>query len=119
MRSLGLALLALLAIGLLAGCKKDEPANSRPSPISETERQRGSEACTKYVERLCRCAETKPELADRCQMKHAKPQALKLALEVDDDPQAHPADIFAAQESARQVIAKCIEENVALDAECP
>lgn len=110
---------ALVLFLLAAGCKKDEPANSRPKPISETERKRGSDACTSYVERLCACAKTKPELADRCHMKGAKPEALKLALEVDDDPNAHPQDIFAAQESARQVIAKCIEENAALDAECP
>jgi hypothetical protein len=113
-------LLVLVAFLLAAGCKKDEEAASgRPAPISTEERTRGGEACTRYVERLCKCAETKPELADRCHMKQAKPEALKLALEVDDDPGAAPRDIFAAQESARQVIAKCIEENAALDAECP
>jgi len=110
--------LALL-VGL-AGCKKEEQqAPGRPAPISESERKRGDEACTAYVARLCACAEKKPELAERCQMKKAKPEALQLALEVDNDPNAHPQDIFAAQESARQVIAKCIEENAALDAECP
>jgi hypothetical protein len=114
--------LALVAALALAGCKKEDAAPGRPPPIGKAERQRGGEACTRYVERLCACAEKKPErpeLADRCQMKKAKPEALKLALEVDDDPHAHPQDIFLAQESARQVIAKCIEENAALDAECP
>ena len=113
------AALVLGLAGALAGCKKDEPASERPAPISVKERERGVEACTRYVERLCKCAETRPELADRCHMKQAKPKALELALEVDDDPSAHPRDIFAAQESARQVIAKCIEENAALDSECP
>jgi hypothetical protein len=110
-------LLALLCI--LAGCKKEEQADGRPRPISVEERKRGADACTAYVARLCKCAESKPELAERCHLKKAKPEALKLALDVDDDPNAHPQDIFLAQESARQVIAKCIEENAALDAECP
>jgi len=109
---------ALLALGLL-GCKK-EKASSRPDPISAAERKRGDDACQAYLKRLCACAEQKPALKDRCELKQAKPQALKLALGVDDDPSASPADVALAQESARQVIAKCIEENAQLDAEgCP
>jgi hypothetical protein len=111
--------LALLVLGLHAGCKKEDEAPGRPKPIGAQERQRGTDACTAYVARLCKCAESKPELAERCHLKKAKPEALKLALDVDDDPNAHPQDIFLAQESARQVIAKCIEENAALDLECP
>jgi hypothetical protein len=112
--------LLLAAALLLAACKSDEPASSRPPPISPAERKRGDDACQAYLKRLCACAEQKPELKDRCELKHAKPEALKLALAVDDDPGAGPADVALAQESARQVIAKCIEENAQLDTEgCP
>jgi hypothetical protein len=107
---------ALLAIG---ACKKEE-ASKRPAPISAAERKRGDDACNAYLKRLCACAEQKPALKDRCELKQAKPQALKMALSVDDDPSVSPVDVALAQESARAVIAKCIEENVQLDAEgCP
>ncbi len=115
--NLGLGL--ALALGL-AGCKgEDKTPGGRPRPISAAERKRGDDACQSYVKRLCLCAETKPELKDRCEIKHAKPEALVLALEVDDNPEAAPREVAQAQDQARKIIAKCIEENAALDAECP
>lgn len=113
---------AVLAIVLAACSKGEEPARSRPAKISEAERKRGDDACTAYVDRLCACAKAKgtKDLDDRCHMKQAKKEALELALEVDDDPSASPQDVLQAQEAARQVISKCVEEDLALDAEgCP
>ncbi len=113
-------LVAVLACG---GCsKKEEQKSARPAPLSEAERKRGDDACTAYVARLCACAKLKggKDLEDRCYIKQAKKEALQLALTVDDNPIATPQDVFQAQESARQVISKCIEENLALDTEgCP
>jgi hypothetical protein len=116
------AVLALLLA--LGACSKDEgpPRSARPEQIGATERQRGSDACTAYVERLCACSAKKPDdkdLADRCHLKHAKIEALDLALMVDDDPNASPQNVFQAQDQARKIIARCIDENVQLDAECP
>lgn len=114
--------LAALALVLALGaCKKqEEPASNRPQPISEAERTRGSQACDAYVARLCACAETKPALAERCHLHKGRPQALGLALSTADSPDVEARDIFLAQEAARQVIAKCIEDTAQLDAEgCP
>jgi hypothetical protein len=121
----GAAAAITVVIALAAGaCKgREAPAKSnRPARISEPERKRGGDACRAYVARLCACARAKgtKDLDDRCYMKGAKIEALDLALAVDDNPTATAQDVFQAQESARQVIAKCIEENLALDAEgCP
>jgi hypothetical protein len=118
-----LAALVLLATFGLGGCKKDDaPHSSRPAAISDAERKRGEDACQAYVDRLCKCAAGKPDdkdLADRCELKHAKLEALHMALNVDDDPSATPQDVFNAQEQVRKVIGKCIEENEKLDLECP
>ena len=114
---------AALVIAATA-CKGDEPPppgtfNNRPAKMGDAERKRGDDACHAYVDRLCKCAEGKPALKDRCALKHAKLDALELALRTDDDPEAKPADVFAAQDAARKVIEKCIEENEALDPQCP
>jgi hypothetical protein len=112
----------ILLVTLAACSKKEEKTSNRPVPITEAERKRGDDACTAYVDRLCACAKAKAskDLDDRCHMKQAKKEALKLALEVDDDPTATAQDVFQAQEAARQVISKCVEENLALDTEgCP
>jgi hypothetical protein len=112
---------------LLAACKSDAPPpagtfNNRPAKLGDAERKRGDDACHAYVDRLCKCAAAKPtskDLGDRCQLKHAKLEALAMALSVDDDPSATAQDVYDAQDGARKIIAKCIEENVALDQECP
>ncbi|HVK74859.1 MAG TPA: hypothetical protein VM734_16130 [Kofleriaceae bacterium] len=116
------AALAALAAALVlagAGCKKQAereaaPAGNRPPPIEVPERRRGEEACTTYVERLCACAEQKPELAEQCHMKQAKPEALALALGVADDPSSTRESIVQAQVEARKIIARCIEEAARL-----
>ena len=114
------ALALLVGLVVAAGCKGEEKTpGGRPKPISVAERERGKNACEAYVERLCTCAKAKPELAERCELKHAKPEALVLALEVDDSPEAAPREVAQAQDQARKIIAKCIEENAALDTECP
>lgn len=112
------AAIVCAALALVA-CKKDEPASGRPKPIASAERQRGETACKAYVDRLCACTAQKPALAERCDLKKAKLDALRMALAVDDDPSVEAGDVFLAQDAAREVIAKCIEENAQLDSECP
>jgi hypothetical protein len=113
----------LVAVLLLfAACSKEEKRSARPEQISVEERERGHDACQAYVDRLCACSKARPDdkdLADRCHIKHAKIEALDLALMVDDDPTASPQDVYNAQDQARKIMAKCFDENVALDKECP
>jgi hypothetical protein len=114
-KALGLAALVVLA----GACKKEEAAE-RPAPMSAAERQRGEAACTTYVERLCACAAERPALAEQCELQGGRVDTIRLVLEIADDPGVSAGEIFAAQRSARQVIARCIEDLARLDtAGCP
>jgi hypothetical protein len=112
----GLAVVA----ALIMGCKDqaDEPATAiRPAPMPEPEMTRARAACDDLVARLCACSAAHPdnaELADRCQIKHAKPEALALALEAAADMTRSDDTIRRAQASARKIVGKCIEEVAAL-----
>jgi hypothetical protein len=110
----------VLAVGLLAGAaackgKGDAPAgDQRPPPIAQPERQRGIDACKSYLERACACAKARPADADvkkRCELDAALPDAMNLALGIDDEPSVSvsPQDVFRAQGEARKVIATCIQ----------
>lgn len=117
MRALAIAAVAALA---MAGCKKsrEEPAPStRPPPLPEAEVTRGRAACDDLVARLCACAKEHPDnadLADRCHMKQAKPEALALAIEVTADPTSSDDTVARAQMTIRTIVEKCIEEIAAL-----
>ncbi len=113
-------LLGALVVASL-GCKgkaaprvEPGPVSDRPAPMTLPERQRGADACTTYVERLCACAKQKPALAEQCELKHAKPEALALTLGVDDDPTSTRDSIVRAQREARKIIALCIQEAAQL-----
>ncbi len=108
------------AIALTWGCKserRDAPAGGRAPAMTVAERQRGEDACTSYVKQLCACAAARPDdaaLAERCELKHAKPEALALLVQVDDDPSASDDSRLRAQIEARKLIAKCIQETAQL-----
>ncbi len=109
----------ILVLALIAGCSKkaeDKPAGSSPGAprLGEIERKRGEDACSQYVAALCRCAEKKPELAEPCDLKKAKPEALALLLAVDDDPKASDDSRLRAQIEARKLISKCVMEHASL-----
>ncbi len=113
---LALALLAATA----AGCKHrrddDAPARERPEALSAPQRKLATDACGDFVARLCACAQAKPELAETCKLKKAKPEALALALAVADDPSS-PADAAAqAKAEVGKIVARCIEEAAQLPA---
>jgi hypothetical protein len=110
-----IALLAAWACsGQSASPDKTGAVNDRPAAITAPERNRGIDACTMYVEHLCACAKIKPELAESCELKHAKPEALALALGVEADPSSTRDSILRAQREARKIIALCIEEAAQL-----
>ncbi len=114
-----------LAVSAAAGCKRshDGPgpgSETRPPAISDSERTMGTDACADYVARLCACAAAKPALADTCKLKHAKPEALALALAVADDPSSSADSVARAKVEVGKIVARCIEEAAQLPAlGCP
>ncbi len=114
-----LALAVAMTLAMFAGCKRGHDdagpgPGSRPPAISATERQMGTDACGDYVARLCACAATRPALADTCKLKHAKPEALALALAVADDPSSSADSVARAKAEVGKIVARCIEEAAQL-----
>ena len=117
-------LVAFLALTLAAGCKAKKKggdggsaAPARKDLMTPAEKKRGEDACTAYVKQLCDCAAAKPAdtaLAERCDLKKAKPEALELLYGVIDDPKSSEDSSLRAQVEARKLIGKCIEETVQL-----
>jgi hypothetical protein len=110
-----------LALALLAGagCKRreKEAAPSRPPPLPAAEVTRARAACDDLVARLCACAKAQPtraDLAEKCHMKAAKPEALALVLEAAADPKSSDDTVLRAQHEAQKIVGKCIEEIAAL-----
>ena len=122
MRRPTLATLAVamgLAVSATVACKRGHDdagpgAAPRPPAISSTERQLGTDACGDYVARLCACAATRPDLADTCKLKHAKPEALALALAVADDQSSSADSVARARAEVGKIVARCIEEAAQL-----
>ncbi|HUQ03436.1 MAG TPA: hypothetical protein VM261_13135 [Kofleriaceae bacterium] len=119
------AWVVVLALAATTGCKAkkkggDERSGSaaaRKDLMTPAEKQRGEDACNTYVKQLCDCAAAKPEdvaLKERCELKHAKPEALQLLLGVIEDPKSSEDSLLRAHVEARKLIAKCIEETVQL-----
>jgi len=111
-----LAAVAAVAVAAVAACSKgkDQPAAGpeRPPPIPQVERQRSTDACHAYVKELCACAEAHPNRGDlkkRCDLDGSLPDALKLALGVDDVPKMSPDEIRRAHLSARKITSTCVE----------
>lgn len=113
---------AALAVAMVAGagCKKKSkppPAAVRVPPMPEAEVTRGKAACDDLVAKLCACSAAqpdKPALADACQMKKAKPEALALALETAVRDDVAPDVALRSQQAARTIIEKCVQEVAAL-----
>ncbi len=120
---ISLLLWAGLSTAVSGGCKGDTeqaPAADKVPPLTDTEVARGREACTRYIERLCRCAETHPEYRKECELiRHARLDALNKVIaaseSVDD---AHVR--WRTQVTARRIMSRCIEDDNRLDtAICP
>jgi hypothetical protein len=110
---------ALVLGGFASGCKSKDEGSTTAAPaveqLSPSEKERGRAACAAYIERLCRCAETRPELREECDLiRNARPDALEKALaaaETVDDP--HVA--WRTMVTARRIMSRCIEDDNRLD----
>lgn len=112
---------AMLTTSACGKRKRDEGAEPPPpTAVSPAERKLAADACGDYVTRLCACADKKPELAETCKLKKAKPEAIALALAVADDPSSTPDTVTRAKAEVTKIVARCIEEAAGLPAlGCP
>src|SRR5438128_2525044 len=107
----------VVALLLVAGCKAKQPKkHAPPPPMAATEVQRGQDACKSYVDRVCGCAATKPELAKQCDLSKALPQAIEISLSVANNPESKPDIVEQSYDSVRKTVASCIEETAKLPA---
>lgn len=118
----GLAIWLLIAA---PGCQKKDAgpqAEEMPAPISKSEAERGVEACRAYVQRVCACAEAKPdnaELEELCYLAPAKARSVDMVLEVNLTTKDGKERV-ATRETARRIVSSCIEEQGMLDGKgCP
>jgi hypothetical protein len=125
-RAAALALVAVVAAAL-GGCSKkaDEAAPEPaapvgPPPIAETEAQRGEAACHALIDHMCACASAAPdshELATRCELARATPEALDLNLRAARAPgDASLSDKAVLIANARKIMKTCLEDDARLAA---
>lgn len=117
-------LVGAMALAAAAGCETRKKGDAgggatgeRKDLMTPAEKKRGEEACNAYVAKLCACAAARPDdaaLAERCELKKAKPEALGLLLGVIEDPKSSEDSMLRAHVEARKLVAKCIEETVQL-----
>lgn len=116
MKALGLAVGLALAVGAAACAKKKEGGQeTRPETglnVTETELQRGTDACAAFQAKACELAGKKPERADlkeACELAPARSDAMKTALEIARHPESQRRDVLQAQASLRKTMDLCIE----------
>lgn len=103
----------------LVACSKKQaeqapPADDRPAPLPAVELQRGKDACTAYVEKVCAC--TVPAAKQACELAKALPDALQVGLEVSTSPDSDRQAVIHANDSMRKTVKECIEQAAKLPA---
>lgn len=114
-----LLILAMLAASLLAcsseAANKDEPKDDKVQPMTDQEIERGNDACTTYVERLCKCVGAQPKLAETCEKERAIVSALQMLVQMNRTGQATDDERLVSAQKAREMISKCVTETAQLD----
>jgi hypothetical protein len=130
----------VLLVCLAPACKKAAPPEDRSLTMSAEETAQGRALCKAYVERVCACAPTSPELTSQCEDARSQPEALEAVLAVlagkgeagfADEAAAkakqtgEPLDLSKREKqeivaAVRKVIKACVSADAALDpAVCP
>lgn len=108
----------LVVAAVIAGCSKTPSSSEAPpavddkphSKMTEAEIVRGRDACTAYVDKICACATTKPDLKRECQLSKARPEALRISHEVSLSPDSSAKDVAQMDDVARKTIKGCFED---------
>lgn len=110
--------LALALVASLAGCAKKKESKhddkAAVATMSDSEIQRSRDACATYVEKVCACAQTKPDLVKQCELAKALPEAVRIGLEVAASPDSKPDIVEQSYASVRKTVAECIEQTAKL-----
>ena len=114
----------LLLFLMLTACDKAAAPPPGPPPMSAAERERATEACRAYVDRLCGCAQSDPSLANRCELSRAQPEAVALHRDLLDGkgPKGplNPEERALTEMSLRKIVAACVKGDAELDPRtCP
>jgi hypothetical protein len=80
--------------------------------VPAAELQRGKDACTDYVEKVCAC--TTPAAQDACKLAKALPDALQVGVEISISPDSDKRAVLHANDSIRKTIKECIEKAASL-----
>jgi len=115
---------AVLLALLLAACDKPAAAPPGSPPMSDAEKDRATEACKTYVDRLCACAGTVPALKDTCDLARAQPEAVALHRDLLDGkgPKGplNPEERELTETSLRKIVSACVKGDAELDPKtCP
>jgi len=107
----------LAALLVLVACHRrhDEP-QPPVEPIPQAEVDRGETACADYRDRICACAQGRPEVAAACDDARALPDALRMNVEAANGRGLEPRVQLRLQYEARRTMARCIEEVAKLPA---
>lgn len=118
------AVAALVALALAAGCgKREEKASETGAqgqeqqvvPIPAEEAERGRQACEHYADQVCECALKEAELSGECELARTRPGALDLNLRAAAAKgNANQRDRMSIQSNARSIARACIEDTAAL-----
>ncbi len=114
----------VVVIAVVASCKKDAApppsAGSAKPEMTVSEVKRNRDACNDYVQKVCACAETVPDLKQQCALAKAYPDAMETALDVAANTDATRRDALQAHDTIRKIVKTCIEESAKLPAAgCP
>ena len=107
----------VLALAAVTGCKAKQSSSKKAKPVAgltDVEVQRGEDACKMYIDKVCGCAASKPDLAQQCQLAKSLPDAMHLALSVATNPESKPDVANQSFDSVRQTVAECITETAKL-----
>jgi len=122
-----LLVLACFALAAASGCKKDKaeekqpPPGDGPPPISKVEEKRGTEACSDFKVRACKCASEHPEnsaLVTDCKLADSRIEALNLSIEHSTASNASAENRAIVIGNGRRVIQRCIERSAQLAKNC-
>ena len=104
----------VIAVALLAACKKQEAKPQPVPPMPAEEVKRSEDACKVYVERVCACAGTVPAVAKQCELARALPEAIRIGLEVAASADSGPDVVQQSYASVRKTAKECIEQTAKL-----